>query len=741
MEQGCPIGQRPADSALGSPGASRALAEQRYEAILRTAMDGFNIVDGHGALLEVSDAYCRLTGYTRDELLTMTIGDLDALDTPDETARHIAQIKSLGRQRFETRLKCKDDSIIDVEMSVDYRKEDDWFFTFVRDITERKEAEARMRLLSSDVAQQTHLSQVFMESIPAVALLLRPETREIVAANRMARAVGAVPGKTCFETWAHSDCPCPWCLAPEVWATGKAQDLEFAGQGRIWDAHWVPVADDLYLHYAFDITERKRAEEKLHSLSEIARQSLESLIQTDTEFRITYVNPAAEELYGWTLDELKGKSPDLFNVDPLADEIQRGVYASVSSGQPYSGEALNRRKDGSTFVCQFRVSPLVDAAGEIVGYLGWQRDITEQRRAQEDVRQQRDFAEGLIDTAPMIVLVLDTAGRILRFNRYMEEISGYPLEEVKGQEWFATFLPKRDIDRIREVFERAKGGIATNAAVNSIVTKNGVERQIEWYDRTLMDIAGNVTGLLSVGQDITERKADEQRLREHEDALRALASELAMTEERQRRELASRLHDRIGQSLVVARIKLENLKRPDLPREVNDGLDEVAGLIGRTIEDTGTLTFELCPPVLYDMGLEPAIAWVVEEFAREYGMQITFSDDGQPKPLNDDLRALVYRMTRELLMNTAKHARAGAVEVAMRLDENTIVVSVSDDGVGFDEERTPSRRGAAGGFGLFSIRERLKHLGGQVDIESALGQGARVTLTVPLQDASLPMSE
>jgi len=141
-------------------------------------------------------------------------------------------------------------------------------------------------------------------------------------------------------------------------------------------------------------------------------------------------------------------------------------------------------------------------------------DVTERKRMEEILRREKDFAERLVETAQAIVLVLDTEGRIVRFNPYMEILSGYSLDEVRGKDWFSVFLPEEDRDRIRELFVKAVGDIQTRANVNSIVTRDGEKREIEWYDKTLKDREGKVIGLLAVGQDITERKKGEEKLRE-----------------------------------------------------------------------------------------------------------------------------------------------------------------------------------------------------------------------------------
>ena len=132
--------------------------------------------------------------------------------------------------------------------------------------------------------------------------------------------------------------------------------------------------------------------------------------------------------------------------------------------------------------------------------------------SEEALRHERDFAQGLVNTAQAIVLTLDTESRIIHFNPYMEEISGYHLEEVKGKDWFTTFLPERNREKTRELFLTAISDIQTRGNIDAILTKDGQERDIVWYDKTLKDSSGNVIGLLTIGQDITERKRLEENL-------------------------------------------------------------------------------------------------------------------------------------------------------------------------------------------------------------------------------------
>ena len=153
---------------------------------------------------------------------------------------------------------------------------------------------------------------------------------------------------------------------------------------------------------------------------------------------------------------------------------------------------------------------------------------------------------------------------------------------------------------------------------------------------------------------------------------------------------------------------------------------------GAAIADLRSLTFELSPPVLYELGLEPALQYLAEQMEREHGVPVQYRDDGLEKPLRDDLRVTLYRSVRELLVNAVKHARASQLKVSVSRLGDRIRILVEDDGVGFDSGILEVRSPAGGGFGLFSIRERLSCVEGRMEIDSRAGSGARITLTVPL---------
>ncbi len=144
------------------------------------------------------------------------------------------------------------------------------------------------------------------------------------------------------------------------------------------------------------------------------------------------------------------------------------------------------------------------------------------------------------------------------------------------------------------------------------------------------------------------------------------------------------------------------------------------------------MIFDISPPVLYDFGLVSAIDWLLDNVREQYGIQTNLENDGRSKPLEEDIRVTLFQVARELIMNAVKHSEAESLEVSIRRDDGNIIISIEDDGIGFDTSEIEQLKLKNKGFGLFNIKERLKLLGGKVEIESEPGRGTCVTVTAPL---------
>jgi signal transduction histidine kinase len=228
----------------------------------------------------------------------------------------------------------------------------------------------------------------------------------------------------------------------------------------------------------------------------------------------------------------------------------------------------------------------------------------------------------------------------------------------------------------------------------------------------------------------------EGQVAERTAALRQLASEQCLVEARERRAIAEDLHDHLGQGLAFTRARLRQLQGDVVFGGHGAAIEELLKLLDQAIGYTRSLTFELSPPVLYELGLGPALEWLGETFARKHGLKIEVRERGR-RDLPDDLRVLYFKSARELLHNVVKHARATRVSILLACEGDQIVLEVTDDGCGF-------AAAAAGGlprdrtFGLFSIQERLHQLGGRLEIHSAPDRGTRVCLVAALPKEAAP---
>ena len=226
----------------------------------------------------------------------------------------------------------------------------------------------------------------------------------------------------------------------------------------------------------------------------------------------------------------------------------------------------------------------------------------------------------------------------------------------------------------------------------------------------MRDAEGNPQFAIALFEDITERRESEERILTYQTQLQSLASELTLTEERERRRLATVLHDHVAQLLMMAKVKFEKMQESTIYRDLAKSTEEIRELIEESIRCTRSLVFELSPPILYDLGFEPAMEWLAEHMEKQYGLVV-----------------------QELLFNVIKHAKVNYAWVVLHGDGEHIRVIVKDNGVGFAPDRLGASSDKLENYGIFSIRERLNYFGGDIEIESTPGQGARVIMTMPLK--------
>ncbi len=271
-------------------------------------------------------------------------------------------------------------------------------------------------------------------------------------------------------------------------------------------------------------------------------------------------------------------------------------------------------------------------------------------------------------------------------------------------------------------------------AIRDITERKQMEMELEKAHKELEDRVRQRTAELTavnlrLQQEIVERKQTEEELQKYQQKLLHLSAELSLAEEKERRRIASELHDDIGQTLAMGQIKTESLMLSTQSGDWRQSLAEIRDLIANSIQKVRFLTSQLSPPLLYEVGFSAALRWLADKFQMESGIKIEILGDTIRKELNEEIGVTLFQVVRELVVNIKKHAKAQNAQITVSNLEGKIWISVKDDGKGFDV----SRIGNKDEFGLFNIRQKMKHLGGEIFIESAQGQGTFVSLVIPFR--------
>ena len=363
--------------------------------------------------------------------------------------------------------------------------------------------------------------------------------------------------------------------------------------------------------------------------------------------------------------------------------------------------------------------PIGELLAELVEYLppAWQYP---------EVTRARISVNGLIaTTAGFRVTPWMQAAEIQMRGREPGTIEVCYLEE-RPQLVEGPFLAE-ERELIDSLAEMLRNYLEHRSAMDEIkLAHDNLERLVN--DRTLELREANA----ALSRQIDDYQRAQREIETYQRQLRKVAAELSLTEARERRDIASDLHDHIGQALAYIRAKIAGFSGDAVFCGFEQSLSEISRLLDQTIKYTRTLTFEISPPVLYELGLGPSLEWLGEQFAKKHHLKVTVEAEPLDGKLPDEIGVFVFKSVQEILTNGAKHAQARTIRMRMTRTENCLEVVVSDDGIGFDVNAC-GIDATNGGFGLFSIRERLKHLGGGITIDSEPGKGTCVTVSVPLK--------
>ena len=483
--------------------------------------------------------------------------------------------------------------------------------------------------------------------------------------------------------------------------------------------------------------ECKKVEETLvyeHSLFRLLVDNVPDWIFfKDAESRLIRINKACVQLLGLAdPQEAVGKTDFDFYPREIAQRFYAEEQKIIQSGEPIVAKVgQTPTRDGEMLWVSETKIPLYDEAGKVVGLVGISRDISELKRTEEEIKRARDDYLSITNLTGDIIVKVDREDRWTFLNDGACKFWGKSREELIGST-FTDYLHPDDREKTAVTVKEIETSKLVTGLVNRQKTPKGW-RTVEWNAAPIFDEEGSYVGLQATGRDITKRKRAEEKIEVYQKRLRSLAFELILVEQRERRRMAEELHDSVGQLLALCKIKLGRLGKVRTSPKSATLLEEIQDLLEQIIQYTRSLTFRLSPPVLYELGLEAALEWLAQSLYEQQGIQISLEIDSQVKLLDEEFRVFLFRAVRELLLNVVRHAETDRAKVSLCREDKSIRITVEDAGAGFNTAILEAPSGEDRGFGFFSIQEHLKHLGGELSIQSKPGQGTRVSLAVPLK--------
>ena len=587
---------------------------RRYELLMVHGRDVILFVRrGDGRILEANAAATKAYGYSRKELLALTIHDLRSADTRSLTTDQLAQADARGIL-FETVHQRKDGTTFPVEVSSQGAMIDGTraLISIIRDITERRNSEAMIHSLAR--YPEENPNPVLSASGDGVLLYAN------VPARAMIEPMGWQEGLPLPES----------LLMPvrDVLNAGRYREVELTCRlGKVWSLTLLPnVTRRLVTLYALDVTAQKQAERALRESEERFRQLADAMPQlawtAGPDGRVDYFNRR--------LSEFKRRAEMTPVIHP--EDLPRTLKAwqrGTRSGKDYEIEHRLQRADGSFRWFLSRAVPARDEAGSLIRWFGTSTDVDDRKQAEQTLRQSRDQLE----------------------------------------------------EKVRE----------------------------------------RTTELLLLMEDLEKSRDD----------LRKLASELVLAEERERKSIAVTLHDEVAQTLAAARMKLDQLRSLAGDKEFREIIGQAQELLSHCIRQTRVLMTDISNPVLYDMGLRSAVEALAERTKELHGIRVKCSFEGRLGSLSQEMNVMIFQVVKELLQNVVKHSGARGASIRIVEDGDSVRTIVADDGAGFDVKGNNSADYIEGGFGLFSIRERVKLFNGSIQIKSRRGIGSKVMFMLP----------
>ena len=646
------------------------------------------------------------------------------------------------------------------------------------DISKRKRAEESLR-------QSEERYRSLMEAITSIVWTTDAKGRFVMPQPGWAKYTGQSWEQMRDFGWQEVIHPDDRETFLEVWEAACVSETFYTSTGRLWhaqssayrhfEARGVPIRNDdgtvrEWIGKCLDVEDKRKAEKALQESEERFTKFMHHLPGLawikDLQGRYVYVNEAAGWVFQTPRERLIGKrDEDIFPEAVVAQFRENDRQALMRQTGVQVVETLKHHDEvvHHSIVSKF---PILGPDGQPILIGGMAIDITDRKQAEEALLKSEMEARRLLELNQTIMTnmgegmyTLDAQGLVTYMNPEAERLLGWKSVELLGRSMHEVAHYKHPdgspfpMEECAGFQVRRHGKVLRNFE-DTFIRKDGSYFPVSYSSSPLRDHDDKIAGVVIVFQDITDRKQAEEELRRwkdelevrvqtrtrellsSQDRLRSLASQLSLTEEHERRKLASDLHDYLVQLLVVGRMKLNQLKE-DVPLypEAEVLTRELEDVLQQALTYSRTTIAELSPPALHEAGLAVSLKWLAERMEK-HGLRVeVHTSDYQTIHLSEDRVILLFQSVRELLFNVLKHA--GVYQATVRVSAGQVgevCIAVEDRGKGLDADAMKHAM-EPGHLGLFAVQERMEAMGGRVDLTSDPGKGTCVRLVLPIYES------
>lgn len=724
-------------------------SEQHIQAIFHNAPDAVIVMDSNGIVTKWNPESEKLFGWKEMEVKGRLLSDLII-------PGHFRASHNKGLQRFLSTGQTsilgktidvwairKDLSKVDISLrisplSIDQKQ---FFVGFIRDITERKLIEDKLKTFNEELSRQVEektgeLTEIF-ERITDGFIALDKDFRYTYvnkkAGELTQRDPASLIGKKIWDEFPMVvDSPTHHAFHKAMEQQEFVSSTDYYAPFDLWQSNYIyPSANGLSI-FIRDISEQKKAETEISKARDLADKLIDSLPGVfyffDAAGKFIRWNREFEQVTGYSPDEIAGMHPiDFFAGDEkiyIAERIEGVFIQGVNDA-----EASFLTKSGERIPYYFK-AVLINFEGKPC-LLGNGIDIIERKKAELELAASEQKYKLLFESNPLPMWMLSLPQyTVSDVNNAALLQYGYTREEFLGLTVY-DFRPKEELDKFKAATNTSFRGIH-HAGIWRHKKKNGT---IIYVDIVTYDInyKGQQTRLV-LANDITEKHIAEEKLKESYDAIRKLTGHLQNVREEERLHISREIHDELGQLLTVLKMDISWLNKKIEPDNTiaKEKITEVLDVIDTTVKTVRRIASELRPSLLDDLGLPAAMEWHMEEFERRSGISKELYIPETEIRLPNTLKIGIFRIFQESLTNVARHSEATRVAVSLVEKEKQLILTITDNGKGFEE-----KRGIKKTLGLLGMKERSQMMGGQYSIAGIEGKGTTVTVIVPLPETDL----